>query len=310
MPALPPIANLQAFEAVARRRSFAVAAAELHLTASAISHQISRLESMLDVRLFERSAHGVRLSPAGEHYLLRVGAALSAITAASDDLRQGMRNSLYVHSAPTIASLWLMPRLRGFAQAYPDIALNLSAAHTPSDFALGQSDIDIRYGVPQWGDLVVEPLFEESIVPLASPAFIKEHKLRRVEQLLEVPLIQSNVSVVQWPEWFTRFGPRHKGGQRADRPTLRFALRFDRAMMSLDAAVQGMGVALESSTIAGEHIAAGRLRPVFEPRMSLEVKAHFVVYPARHGSRPEVVSFLEWLREEASARPARARRKA
>lgn len=152
MPTLPPIANLQAFEAVARRRSFALAAAELNLTASAISHQVSRLEAQLDVRLFERSAHGVRLSPAGEHYLMHVGAALNAIATATDDLRQGIRNSLYVHTAPSIASLWLMPRLHHFAQAYPEISLNLSAAHTPSDFALGQADIDIRYGIPQWGD--------------------------------------------------------------------------------------------------------------------------------------------------------------
>ena len=135
MPALPPINSLQAFEAVARRRSFTLAAAELHLTASAISHQIARLEALLDIRLFERSAHGVRLSPAGEHYLLHVGTALAAISAATDDLRQGIRNSLYVHSAPSIASLWLMPRLHRFAQAYPDISLNLSAAHTPSEMS-------------------------------------------------------------------------------------------------------------------------------------------------------------------------------
>ena len=90
MPTLPPIANLQAFEAVARRRSFALAAAELNLTASAISHQVSRLEAQLDIRLFERSAHGVRLSPAGEHYLMHVGAALNAIATATDDLRHGI----------------------------------------------------------------------------------------------------------------------------------------------------------------------------------------------------------------------------
>ena len=168
MATIPPVTTLLAFEAVARRRSFGLAAAELHLTASAISHQVARLESQLDVRLFERSAHGVRLSAAGERYLSRVGGALSAITAATDDLRQGVGNSLYVHSAPSIASLWLMPRLRGFADAHPEIALNLSAAHTPSDFALGQADIDIRYGVPQWPQLEVEPLFEERIVPLAS----------------------------------------------------------------------------------------------------------------------------------------------
>ena len=292
MPTLPPIANLQAFEAVARRRSFALAAAELNLTASAISHQVSRLEAQLDVRLFERSAHGVRLSPAGEHYLMHVGAALNAIATATDDLRQGIRNSLYVHTAPSIASLWLMPRLHHFAQAYPEISLNLSAAHTPSDFALGQADIDIRYGIPQWGDLVVEPLFEEAIVPLASPAFIKAHKLKRAEQLLDLPLIQSNVSIVQWSDWFGRF-------IRLRAPD-RFSLRFDRAQMSLDAATQGLGVALESAVNAGGHLADGRLKAPFGMDQAVRVKAHFAVYPERHAKRPAVEAFLSWLHSEAA----------
>jgi DNA-binding transcriptional LysR family regulator len=292
MAGLPPIANLQAFEAVARRRSFSLAARELHLTASAISHQVTRLESHLGVRLFERSAHGVRLSPAGEHYLVHVAAALSSITSATDDLRQGIRNSLYVHSAPSIASLWLMPRLHRFAQAYPDISLNLSAAHTPSDFALGQADIDIRYGTPHWGDLIVEPLFEEAILPLASPAFIKLHQLKRVEQLLDVPLIQSNVSIVQWSDWFDHFAK-----QRAPE---RFPVRFDRAQMSLDAATQGLGVALESAVNAAGHLEEGKLKPVFGLKKAIRVKAHFAVYPERHAKRPAVEAFLSWLHGEAA----------
>jgi DNA-binding transcriptional LysR family regulator len=292
MASVPPVASLQAFEAVARRRSFALAATELHLTASAISHQVARLESQLGVRLFERSAHGVRLSTAGDLYLSRVSGALSAIAAATDDLRQGVSNSLYVHSAPSLASLWLMPRLRAFAQAHPDISLNLSAAHTHSDFALGQADIDIRYGVPQWPDLVVEPLFEERILPLASPAFIQEHRLKRPEHLLDVPLIQSTVSVVQWPDWFAAFTD-----QRAPD---RFAVRFDRAQMSLDAATQGLGVALESATNAGRHIAERKLRPVFGLDKAIKVKAHFAVYPARHAKWPPVEAFLTWLHREAS----------
>jgi len=295
MSALPPIANLQAFEAVARRRSFALAASELHLTASAISHQVARLESHLGMRLFERSAHGVRISPAGELYLSRISGALSAIAAATEDLRQGVNNSLYVHSAPSIASLWLMSRLQAFAQAYPDISLNLSAAHTPSDFGLGQADIDIRYGVPSWPDLVVEPLFEERIIPLASPAFIQEHGLKRPEHLRGVRLIQSNVSVVQWSDWFSTFTD-----QRAPD---RFSVRFDRAQMSLDAATQGLGVALESATIAGRHIAERKLRPVFGLNMAVKVKAHFAVYPARHARRPPVEAFLSWLHSEASKSP-------
>jgi DNA-binding transcriptional LysR family regulator len=281
-----------AFEAVARRRSFALAAAELHLTASAISHQVARLESHLGVRLFERSAHGVRLSTAGERYLARVGGALSAIAAATDDMKQGVSNSLYVHSAPSIASLWLMPRLRLFATAYPGIALNLSAAHTPSDFALGQADIDIRYGVPQWPDLVVEPLFEERIVPLASPAFIREHGIRKPEQLLDLPLIQSNVSVVQWPDWFAK-------ATKLRAPD-RFAVRFDRAQMALDAATQGLGVALESATIARGHLNEGKLKPVFGLDKAVKVKAHFAVYPARHAKRKPVEAFLGWLHSQAA----------
>jgi len=284
--------NLLAFEAVARRRSFALAAAELHLTASAISHQIARLETHLAIRLFERSAHGVRLSPAGEQYLSRVSGALSAIAAATDDLRQGVSNSLYVHCTPSLATEWLMPRLRLFAEAHPDISLNLSAAHTHSDFALGQADLDIRYGVPQWPDLVVEPLFEERIVPLASAAFIRKHRLKRADQLLGVPLIQSNVSVVQWSDWFAAFSDK--------RAPDRFTLRFDRAHMSLDAAAQGLGVALESTTTGARLLAEGKLRPVLGMDKSCRVKAHFVVYPARHAKRAPVEAFLSWLHGEAS----------
>lgn len=288
---LPAITNLQAFEAVARRRSFVLAATELHLTASAVSHQVARLETHLGVRLFERSAHGVRISPAGELYLARVGGALSAITSATDDLRQGVSNSLYVHSSPSFASSWLMSRLHTFAGAYPDIALNLSAAHTSSDFALGQADIDIRYGVPNWPDLVVEPLFEELIVPLASPAFIQENRLKRPEQLLKVKLIQSNVSVVQWSDWFRTFTDK--------RPPDRFSVRFDRAQMSLDAATQGLGVALESATIAHRLIAERKLRPIFAMEKAIKVKAHFAVYPPRHAQRTPVKAFLAWLHGEA-----------
>ena len=297
MAAIPPVVNLLAFEAVARRRSFAVAAAELHLTASAISHQVARLEADLGVRLFERSAHGVRLSTAGERYLERVGGALGAISAATEDLRQGVANSLYVHCAPSIASLWLMPRLHGFAQAFPEISLNLSAAHTPSDFALGQADLDIRYGLPNWGDLVVEPLFDERIVPLASPAFIRERRLKRIDQLFDVPLIQSNVSVVQWSDWFKAFSDR--------RAPERFTLRFDRAQMSLDAATQGLGVALESVVTANLHLADRKLKAVFGLDKAVRVKAHFAVYPARHAKRPPVEAFLSWIHAEA-ARTARA----
>lgn len=292
MPSLPPVVNLQAFEAVARRRSFAAAATELHLTPSAISHQVARLEAQLGARLLERSAHGVRLTAAGERYLERVAGALLAIGTATEDVKQGVSNSLYVHSSPSFATLWLMPRLPSFAKANPQIALNLSAAPTHSNFATGPSEIDIRYGHPVWSDLVVEPLFEERLVPMASPAFIRAHRLRHVEQLADVPLIQSNVNVMQWTDWFAAHANHHAPE--------RFALRFDRAQMSIEAAILGLGVALESATLAGRHLRGGRVREVFGPEQCLRIRAHFAVYPARHAVRQPVEAFLSWLHAEAA----------
>lgn len=163
-----------------------------------------------------------------------------------------------------------------------------------TDHAVAQVDIDICYGIPRWPDLVVESLFEERIVPLASPAFIRTHRLKRLDQLLEVPLIQSNVSVVQWSDWFRAFSDK--------RAPDRFTVRFDRAQMSLDGAMQGLGVALESTTMAGKHLAEGKLRPVLGLDKAIKVKAHFAVYPARHARRPPVEAFLGWLHGEAAKR--------
>ncbi len=292
---LPPLTTLLAFEAVARRRSFALAAAELNLTASAVSHQIARLETFVGTRLFERNTAGVRLSSAGTHYLQRVGSALAAIGAATHDVRQGLRASLYVHASPSLASLWLMPRLPAFAKAHPNVSLFLSASPTHSDFAIGQVDLEIRYGVPQWPGLVVRPLFEERVLPLASRAVARRLALREPRQLLGAPLIQSTVSIVQWSDWFAAQGV-------AESPA-RFALRFDRAQLVLDAAVQGLGVALESSTMAAAHLRARRLVPLFSAARAVAVQGHHVVYPARHAKRPEVEAFAQWLHDEAAAMP-------
>jgi DNA-binding transcriptional LysR family regulator len=287
---IPPLSALQAFETISRRKNFSLAAEELHLTPSAVSHQVAKLESLLGVRLFERSARGVELTPAGQQYLQRVASALGAINTATEDLRHGVQDTLYVHSSPSFASLWLMPRIARFTEQHPNISLMLSASHMHSDFQLGQMDIDIRYGLPNWPHLEVEPVFTEKIMPLASPEFIRTHGLHTPADLLRVPLIQSSVSVVQWPEWFTRFSADLRPG--------RMGLRFDRAMMGLDAAVQNLGVALESTSIGQFLIASGKLQPVFDEEMSVQVRAHFLVYPARHAARPEVKSFMDWLREE------------
>ncbi|WP_326544110.1 LysR substrate-binding domain-containing protein [Pseudorhodoferax sp.] len=291
----PPFTCLVAFEAVARRRNFTLAASEVHLTPSAVSHQIAKLEQFLGMRLFERNARNVELTPAGDDYLKRIAGAMAAIGAATENARKGVRNSLHVHSTPSFATLWLMPRLAEFAKAHPSISMSMSSSVEHSDFAVGQADIDIRYGVPQWPQLTVRPIFDEQVMPLASPAFMRRHRIAKPEDLLNVPLIQSTVGVVQWPDWFSLHAIAHTPGS--------YAYRFDRAFMALDAAVQGLGVALESTSIGESLLAKGRLQPVFTAGDHLPVQAHFLVYPARHAQRPEVVSFVNWLLGRTAAPP-------
>jgi LysR family glycine cleavage system transcriptional activator len=288
----PPLSCLLAFEAAARRMSFTAAATELHLTPSAVSHQIAKLEQLLDVRLFERTARNIALTGAGREYMSRVSSALDAIGAATDNARKGVRNALHLHSSPSFASLWLMPRLADFVRDHSGIALSLSSSTTHSDFASGEVDIEIRYGIPQWPHLHVQPIFEERLQPMASPAFLERHPIAHPDDLLQLPLIQSAVNVVQWGDWFRSRRVPFTPGQ--------YAYRFDRSSMALDAAVQGLGVAFDSSSIAAGHLHHGRLRKIFDDRWCVKVQAHFLVCPQRHLQRAEVVNFIEWMRVSAA----------
>ncbi|WP_353655648.1 LysR substrate-binding domain-containing protein [Variovorax gracilis] len=213
-----------------------------------------------------------------------------------------MRNTLHVHSTPSFATLWLMPRLTDFAKDHPSISLSMSASVVHSDFSAGHTDIDIRYGAAHWPQLAVKTIFDEQIMPLASPSFIRRHRITTPEDLMNVPLIQSTVGVLQWPDWFTAQKIAHTPGS--------YAYRFDRAFMALDAAVQGLGVAFESTSIGEPHLRKGRLRPVFASGEYLPVQAHFLVYPERHAQRPEVMSFVDWVLERAASEPDREMRKA
>ena len=291
----PPFACLVAFEAVARRKHFTLAASELHLTPSAISHQIAKLEVFLGTRLFERTAHNVELTIAGDDYLKRVSGAMAAISAATDNARKGVHNSLHVHSTPSFATLWLMPRLKEFAEDHPNISFSMSSSVVHSDFASGYTDIDIRYGAPNWPQLTVRPIFNEQIMPLASPAFIERHRIALPNDLIHAPLIQSSINVVQWPEWFAAQNIAHTPAS--------YAYRFDRAFMALDAAVQGLGVAFESTSIGAPHLRNGLLKPVFASGEYLPIQAHFLVYPERHAQRPELQSFVNWVLERATSVP-------
>lgn len=283
----PPLSCLLAFESAARRESFTLAATELNLTPSAISHQIAKLEELLQVKLFDRNGRTLALTPSGKEYLSRLSGALDAISAATDNARKGVSNTLHVHSSPSFATLRLVPGLADFARKHPEIALSFSSSLEYSDFELGMVDIDIRYGHASWPHFHVEPIFEERIMPLASPGFLEMHTIRKPEDLIDVPLIQSTINVVQWRDWFLSRGV-------CVAPS-RFAYSFDRAAMAMEAAVQGLGVACDSTSIGLPHIKKNLLKPVFDEEWCVKVHAHFIVVPNRYLQRPEVIKFINWV---------------
>ena len=294
---LPPLKGIIAFEVVARLGSVNKAADEMNLTASAVSHQIANLEAFVGRRLFDRTSRGLVLTPVGKRFRKDLTGALALIASAAFNARsnEGVE-VLRVHCSPSFANLWLMPRLPAFLAEHPDLRVQLSAAHTHSDFARGEVDLDVRYGNVKWGDLHVETIFEEEILPLASPALLRRSVVRVPEQMLGQPLIFSDVNVVQWPRWFAAHGVPVSPAT--------YALQFDRAYMAIGAAVHGLGVALESNRLSESFIDSGALVPVFADRKGIRVHAHHLVFPRPHGKWSKVERFVGWLRREVAKLPA------
>ena len=147
------------------------------------------------------------------------------------------------------------------------------------------------------GDLHVETIFKEEILPFASPKLLHRVAIREPNDLLGQPLILSAVNVVQWPRWFAANGVSLSPGT--------YALTFDRTHLAIEAAVQGLGIALDSARLAESFLVHGDLVPVFADRKGIEVHAHHLVYPATHGKWRKVERFVAWIRQESKRRWSR-----
>jgi LysR family glycine cleavage system transcriptional activator len=290
---LPPFKGILAFDAVARLGSVSKASEELNLTVSAVSHQLANLESFVGRRLLERSPRGMTLTIYGERFQRDIVGALSMLAAAAQGARSGdTAEVLRIHSVPSFASLWLMPRLPTFREQHPNIRIHLKASHGDADFSRGEADIDIRYGAIQGRDLHVESVFAEEILPMISPRLKSGLNIRSPEDLIKQDLIQSELTLVQWSHWFSAHGvPVSPSG---------YVLSFDRTSMVLDAAIQGLGIALDSNRTAEGALRRGDLVPVFEDGKGMPVHAHHMVYPRAHAQWERVERFAQWLRAEVA----------
>lgn len=291
---IPSFVLIRAFEAAARLQSFTLAAHELHLTPSAISHQVKELEEYFGRPLFLRRNRRVEATAEGRRLFLSVARVLDALEASCSEVSLSpMEQVLAVHCAPSFAVKWLGPRLPNFMQLFPEIKIRLSSGAEPIDLTqVREIDIAISYGYAhERSGIDVTSLGKERIVPLCSPALISNGKLAST-WVTSLPLIDSQLSQVTWREWFAINELSMHTHPR---------LSFDRAALAISAAADGMGIALESLRLAEREIARGDLVEIgADVFQSLKRDMHFLSQRANEKHLEKIKSFREWLLKQVS----------
>lgn len=283
------IKSIQAFEAAARLGSFALAADELAVTPSAISHQVRLLEDQIGVMLFHRVHRSVMLTDVGRQYAAEVIPAFAQLDAATRlATSTGGTTTLTIHSTPSIATQWLMRRLSAYKEAHPEIDLRLQSSVEQIDLGRGIVDIDIRYNPgPAPAGSVMLPFPDDVIVPMCSPRLARGTKpIRRPEDLAGQTLIHGQITIIGWRDWSRR--------NRKAKLDLTRGPSFDRSFMAICAAADGLGVCLDSMLLAEQELRAGKLIVLF-PETAISVRGHgFVTLRSKAGS-PKVRAFRDWL---------------
>ena len=287
---LIPLNALRAIEAVARLGALEPAAAELGVTIGAVSQHVRRSEARLGVALFERTSKGLRPTPAllAQMPLLRRGFDALEAAAAALDVHEDDVLTLTVGSV--FASRWLVSRLGRFTAAHPELEFRMVATGKIIDLARSDIDCAIRYGRGDWTDVRAELIGGHSmVVPVTSPGLAA--KLKRPEDLAQVPVILDQATMLSWERWFATAGvplPILNGPTYSD-PALAF-----------EAATAGQGVLLAVEMMAADALADGRLVAPFGIRCRSALGYWFATSADRHVP-PKVKRFKEWLDAEVAA---------
>ena len=286
---IPNFVLLRAFEAAARLESFTLAAKELHLTQSAISHQIKELEDYFSKPLFVRRNRSVQTTAEARRLLESLSRVFDVIEAACSEVTLAPNAQvLALHCAPSFAAKWLGPRLPEFIRDHPDITIRLTSGAEPVDLSRNQEiDISISYQFsPERPGIISQSLGEERIVALCAPQLI-DPDIPIEEQMSKLTLIESSLNHFTWSNWFDLNHMKHPS---------RTKLSFDRAALSVSAAVDAMGAVLESIRFAERELARGELEEiganVFAP---VTDRTHLLSYRAGEKNKNKIKLFREWL---------------
>lgn len=284
---LPPLHTLPAFEAAARLGSFLGAAEALYLTPSAISHRIRLLEEHLGQALFERRHRAVVLTPAGRRFLAVVRDSLLRLDEASAVLRAPQRERLRISVAPALGSKWLVSRITAYQETHPDLEFALATATGLGPLLAGEADIGLRYGEEEWPGLLAWKLFEERVYPVCNP--LLANGLATPADLDQCRLLRH--PLLSWQRWFAAAG--------LNRPEPSSGPLYEDALLMLEGAVAGHGVALMAGSLAAPYVADGRLvRPFAEDCAD---RSFYVVAPPFVQERAEAMAFIRWLVRGAAA---------
>jgi LysR family transcriptional regulator, glycine cleavage system transcriptional activator len=294
---LPPLRALTAFEAAARLGSFRMAANELGITRSAVSHQVKLLEDRLGVQLFRRDARRAELTQAGQSYFPAVRDAFDLVEAQTRAIRPSVSdNELTVQVYVTVALKWLIPRLHDFERRYPDMKVRLSTSYFDWDFDDRNVDVGIILARNKAPGHFYRPLFKSYLVPVCSPKFAAgDVKLKTPDDLKKHKLIDVYTAEEDWQLWLDAAGV--KGIKPANR------LAVDSYILAQEAAIEGRGVAMTIGPFASEEIKLGRLVQPFPLRVPNRNQWYFACH-AEHRNKPKIKRFEDWLAKQVAADPA------
>lgn len=282
--------SLRVFEAAARLLSFKTAADELCVTPAAVSNQIQKLEEYLGVRLFRRFNRRIELTDAGTKYLVRMRLIFDDIEDATRDVMQKGEISVISFAAPPmLLKNWLIPNLENFYLSNPNINIRFIDTLRYVDFSKEEIDFAIRYGFGDWDELQEEFLFTEEVCPACSPKLLEGEKtLTKAEELVNFRLIYTERRLVQWDNYLS------SGGY--EKLPIKNKLWFLSSIHTLEATLNGIGVALINKKLIDKHLKNGDLVIPFELNMDLSRKpGYHLVSPKNRELRNEAIKFKEWI---------------
>lgn len=290
-------ANLHTFLVAARHLSFALAAQELCLTPSAVSHRIGRLERALSLRLFERLTRQVRLTVEGERVFTILQGVMDELTEAlQPSPNSEISGSVALYSRPSAAQCWLVPRLADFHERYPHISLDIRVGNDNIDFRTQNIDLALLYANGEFPGLVSHKLMSETIAPVCSPQYAHRHGLlENPENLRSCTLLHDALAwenAVYDAEWQLWAG--HQGMQ-AWLPDK--SLTFDRSDLCVTAAINNVGIAIGRQRLVQRRIDQGELILPFGGFTQPGRYDYFLVHPHRNPLPKRVQVLIDWLHE-------------